>query len=648
MSQPGTTEQAHALRHIGRYELIAEIAKGGMATVLLGRLAGAGGFQRLCAIKVLHRRYAQDASFIDMLLDEARIAAMIHHPNVVPILEVGANDEHGHYLVMDYVEGVSLWELLGTFGEPEATRWRICSRVILDALNGLDAAHTQTDDSGQPLGVVHRDISPQNILVSVDGIARVTDFGIAKAAARMSTTRAGQVKGKLAYMSPEQARGGKVDARTDVFALGIVMWESMTGRRLFRRDTDSETYARLLQAPIPSLERFAPGIPESIDAICQHALTRDVPNRFRSAGAMAEALENAARAHGMLADAREVSSWIRDQFAPELAARRDAIRAVSSGSRPAHMRVAVFDSVEIPVLPERTSSGQVAPPPGTEQQSGVTDMPANIPDDEMFNEDGAETAKLANSGEEFPTHMVRAPDADRELSAGETPATDPIRPNDLAESPPGPDDAEADGPPTTLVETERSADVATPAISHSAPAASAWVAPGPAMAMQPVRSAGRGAVMILVAIFAISIGTAAALLVSRSRRAPSAAQQAPSSVRTAPEVDPAADSRAGLAGGAAAAPVVATGSPAQAEPPVAPIDPLATERAARAFAPASPAAVITPVPSVAPVDASAVNATADDARRAALREWQRRWRHRQGAEVLEPAPASAPRTAHDD
>jgi serine/threonine protein kinase len=204
---PAPPPAGRKLPCIGRYELVAGIASGGMGSVLLARLAAAGGFQRLVAIKLPHPHFVHDAEVLGMLLDEARIAACIHHPNVVGIQEVNESAEHGYYLVMDYVEGFSLADVLDrATALPAARRWRIAIRALLDALAGLHAAHVLTDDLGRPLGVVHRDVSPQNVLVGVDGIARVTDFGIAKAAARIARTAVGQLKGKAAYMSPEQVR----------------------------------------------------------------------------------------------------------------------------------------------------------------------------------------------------------------------------------------------------------------------------------------------------------------------------------------------------------------------------------------------------------------------------------------------------------
>ena len=223
---------ASGVRIAGRYVLCDEIAHGGMATVYVGRLVGSAGFARTVAIKRLHAAYARDPDFVSMFVDEARLAARIHHPNVVSTLDVVAL-EGELFLVMEYIQGESLARLERLASDrgdriPEA----MAASMIAGILHGLHAAHEARDERGEPLGIVHRDVSPQNVLVGVDGVARVLDFGIAKAAGRIQTTRDGQLKGKLAYMSPEQLRG-EVTRTTDVYAAGVVLWEALTGRQLF-------------------------------------------------------------------------------------------------------------------------------------------------------------------------------------------------------------------------------------------------------------------------------------------------------------------------------------------------------------------------------------------------------------------------------
>ncbi len=322
-------------RFLDRYELIAELASGGMATVYLARLGGIAGFQRLVAIKHLHPHLEHDQQFVQMFLDEARLAAGIHHPYVVPILEVGASNV-GHYLVMEYVEGDTLARLLArAMSSPDGKfPASVALRVMIHTLEGLHAAHELTDDFGRPLELVHRDVSPQNILVGVDGVGRITDFGVARALSRLTSTQAGQFKGKLAYMAPEQAQGGQMDRRTDVFAAGIVAWEALCMRRLFRGETDAETLNRVLFEPIPTIRDQDPSFPAAIDAVIGRALQRDPDARFATCLEFAEELERAAMSEGILSSVRDVAAYVQRLMGQDIAAQRDRVRAWLSRSEP--------------------------------------------------------------------------------------------------------------------------------------------------------------------------------------------------------------------------------------------------------------------------------------------------------------------------
>src|SRR3984957_18438497 len=237
-------------RRLGRYTLHGEIASGGMATVHFGRLSGEGGFSRIVAIKCMHRHLAEDPEFRAMFLDEARLAARIRHPNVVSTIDMGSSDE-GMFLVMEYVTGESLAALVRVATRRgERIPPSVSIRILIDTLYGLHAAHVATDDAGAPLSIVHRDVSPQNILVATDGHARVLDFGIAKAAGRSHTTRDGQLKGKFRYMAPEQIRDGPVSAQTDVYAASVVLWELLTGEPLFKGSNDAAIVARVLEGVV--------------------------------------------------------------------------------------------------------------------------------------------------------------------------------------------------------------------------------------------------------------------------------------------------------------------------------------------------------------------------------------------------------------
>ena len=270
---------------MGRYLLAARLASGGMSSVHLGRLEGPAGFGRTVAIKQLHPHLAEEREFVTMLLDEARLASRVRHPNVVSVGDVVQADGQ-LLLVMDYVPGVSLAELLRRALDD---RWPlplpIVSAIGCGILHGLHAAHEATDERGRPLGIVHRDVSPQNVLVGSDGVARLVDFGVAKAAGKLHTTVDGQVKGKLAYMAPEQLRSGSVDRRADIYAAALVIWESVTLRRPFGEDSDAPLVR--VQNDIPSASSARPEVPPALDELLARGLQRTPERRISSAQQMA-------------------------------------------------------------------------------------------------------------------------------------------------------------------------------------------------------------------------------------------------------------------------------------------------------------------------------------------------------------------------
>jgi serine/threonine-protein kinase len=281
------------VRVLGRYALYGEIAAGGMATVHFGRLIGPVGFSRTVAIKRLHAQYAKDPDFVSMFLDEARLAARIQHPNVVSTLDVAADGDE-LFLVMEYVEGESLARLLRAVrASGRAVPPRVVGAIMTGALHGLHAAHEALNERGEPLAIVHRDISPQNVHVGTDGIARVLDFGIAKAAGRSQTTREGQIKGKLAYMPPEQITSGEIDRRVDIYAAGVVMWEALVGRRLFDGENEGALFHKIMHGEIPAPSALVEGIPSAVDAVVLCALAKSRDQRFPTAHAMAVAVEEA-------------------------------------------------------------------------------------------------------------------------------------------------------------------------------------------------------------------------------------------------------------------------------------------------------------------------------------------------------------------
>ncbi len=314
---------------IGRYALHDEIASGGMATVHLGRLLGPVGFARTVAIKRLHQHYAKDPEFVSMFLDEARLAARIRHPNVVPTLDVVALSGE-LFLVMDYVHGVSLSRLMRTVGATEASiPVEISTAVMVGALHGLHAAHEAHDERGQPLGIVHRDVSPQNVMIGSDGLSRVLDFGVAKASWRIQTTRDGQVKGKLSYMAPEQVNGGSVGPWTDVYAAGIVLWEALANERLFKGDDSGAVLARFTKnEPVEPPSTFSADVSPELDAVVLRSLEADPEKRFASANDFADAIEAVTR----IASTSTVARWVQSVVHEELAVHSARIAEIEQGS----------------------------------------------------------------------------------------------------------------------------------------------------------------------------------------------------------------------------------------------------------------------------------------------------------------------------
>ena len=275
---------------LGRYQLLSRLAVGGMAEVYLARQGELSGFKTLVVVKKVLPHLAVKPDFIAMFLDEARIASMLDHPNIVRITEVGRVDDE-YFLAMELVQGKPLGSILQQSEKAKTPLpHNLAALVVANAAAGLHHAHQLTDASGHPLGLVHRDISPQNIMVSFEGSVKVIDFGIARALGRLGDTVSGSLKGKLGYMAPEQARGEQVDARADLFSLGVVLWECIASRRLFLRENELATLRAVAYEPIPSVSKFVEVDP-ALDAIVRRSVTRNIDERFQDAEEMRIALE---------------------------------------------------------------------------------------------------------------------------------------------------------------------------------------------------------------------------------------------------------------------------------------------------------------------------------------------------------------------
>ncbi|WP_279637819.1 serine/threonine protein kinase [Corallococcus aberystwythensis] len=308
----------------GRYELLRKLATGGMGAVYLARQKGPVGFQKLLVVKRLLPHLSEDDEFLQMFLDEARIAALLNHPNIAQIYEMGDVDGQ-YYIAMEYVHGEPLGSLVPRASvHPGGFPLGLRCRIIAEAAAGLDAAHNARSPSGRKLSLIHRDVSPQNVLVGFNGGVKLIDFGVAKAQGKLSQTVVGTIKGKHAYMSPEQARGEPLDARSDVFGLGTVFYELLTNGRLFKRETEMATLKAVVGHKIVPPSEAVPGIPKSLDPIVFKALARKRDDRFTTAGELQLALEEFLQQEKLHGTSAHLAAFMRDVYADELEEERFA------------------------------------------------------------------------------------------------------------------------------------------------------------------------------------------------------------------------------------------------------------------------------------------------------------------------------------
>jgi serine/threonine-protein kinase len=299
---------------LDKYRLIAELGHGGMAEVFLAVASGPAGFNKLVVIKQIRAELADDPEFLNMFLDEARLAARLSHPNVVQTNEVG-HIGNRYFIAMEYLDGQPLNRILQRFKRDNAGMpLGMHIRILIDVLAGLHHAHELADYDGTPLEVVHRDVSPHNVFVTYDGQIKVVDFGIAKAMNSSSETRAGVIKGKVAYMSPEQARGDKVDRRSDIFAVGVMFWEAMTGQRLWKGLTDVAMLHRIIKGDIPSPKTIKGDLPDKMAEICMKALAPNREERFESAADFQSALEDLLTEMGERIAVRDIGKLVAKTF----------------------------------------------------------------------------------------------------------------------------------------------------------------------------------------------------------------------------------------------------------------------------------------------------------------------------------------------
>lgn len=342
------------LTQLGRYRLCFELASGGMATVYLARMEGPHGFEKIVALKRIHPHLISKHAYVDMFLDEARIASGITHPNVCSVFDFGEADGE-YYLAMEYLVGEPLARLCRrAAATPEQRDSPLLhvkmARIIEEACEGLHAAHESRDANRRPLNVVHRDVSPRNLFMTYSGVVQVVDFGIASASQRVHRTSTGQLKGTMPYMAPEQISGGTIDRRLDVWSLGVVLWELLTLNRLFRRGTEAETMYAVLVDDIPPPSERCPRIPPELDAIVMKALQRDPEQRWQTARAMGQALHAFSAKQSVTVGAAELSEWMHELFPRGEAEKREI------------MELALTQDIQLPTAPGlAVTAGSEAP-----------------------------------------------------------------------------------------------------------------------------------------------------------------------------------------------------------------------------------------------------------------------------------------------
>ncbi len=314
----------------GKYFLLERLAVGGMAEVFKAKTFGVHGFERLLVIKRILPHLCEDEEFVEMFIDEAKISVELSHPNIAQIFDLGKIGDN-YFIAMEYIDGKDLRAILKKLkGTGRKISIPMAVFIAMEVCKGLDYAHNKKDANGKPLGIIHRDISPQNIMISYEGAVKIVDFGIAKAESKLSKTQAGVLKGKFGYMSPEQALGGNIDHRTDIFSLGIVLFEILTGRRLFLGDSDFETLEMIKKAEVPPPSKFREEIPEVVDKIVLKALEKEPDMRFASAKDMQVELTKFFYQTYSEFTYSDIASFMKDLFKEEIKEEKKRISAITS------------------------------------------------------------------------------------------------------------------------------------------------------------------------------------------------------------------------------------------------------------------------------------------------------------------------------
>ncbi len=389
---PNGSDALRQATSFGKYVLLERVSVGGMAEVFKAKAFGVEGFEKILAIKRILPSMADDADFIEMFIDEAKICGQLNHANICQIYELGRVAD-SHFIAMEFVWGKDVLQMQNRFrklahedaaGDGRVHRCKICE--------GLDYAHKKKDAQGKPLGIIHRDISPQNVLVSYEGELKVIDFGIAKAASRSSKTQAGVLKGKFGYMSPEQVRGLPLDRRSDVFAIGTILYEMLTAERLFYGESDFETLEKVRNVDVALPSQVNPAVPKSLEKIIMRALAKDVEGRYQWASEMAEELNAFLLSHDPAFSAQDLAQWMRDQFAVEM--RRE--RIVLDEQQKVTRELLAASSQPIPLTKKGTRPPQLSAGRITAPVPALRDEEPETEEEDDFNE------KTTVSGPDFP------------------------------------------------------------------------------------------------------------------------------------------------------------------------------------------------------------------------------------------------------
>ena len=400
-------------KRLDKYEVLALLAIGGTAEIYLARIGGEAGFEKYIVIKCLLDHLADEQDYVKMFLDEARLCAQLEHSNIVQTLELGEHLNR-YYMVMEYLAGMSLAQL----ARKTSDRIRgglIPTDVVLalaaQAASGLHYAHEKRDTSGKPLKVVHRDVSPQNLVITFDGILKIVDFGIAKAEARETHTRTGTIKGKFAYMSPEQCQAQDVDRTTDIFALGVIVHELLTGRRLFKRPTSYETYTAITSGKYPSPSQINHRLDPALDEVVMRAVAFDRQQRYQTAEAFGEALLSLLHRRGKSIGAADISRFYDQHFTRELEEHGNRMRQLIEGRTDTSDEVQWNPPEDEEPARKRITAPVAAPQPLESEDAGATRVELNPLErvQEMHGSDTKERTK--------PSHWTNTPQVDALMKA---------------------------------------------------------------------------------------------------------------------------------------------------------------------------------------------------------------------------------------